>query len=350
MIWLTWRQFRVPALIVAAAVAVLAVFCAVTGPGLLHDYETTETGFLDLVATQRLNRTLYLVGQFVVYAAPPIIGAFWGAPLIARELEAGTYRLVWAQSISRSRWLAVKIGLTGLAAIAVSGLLSLIVTWWSDPIDDTVDSGTESGIFNIPTLHPPLFAARGVVPIGYAAFAFALGVTLGLVLRRSIAAIGLTLAVVIAVEIFTPSLIRTHLMNPVAETKTLTQDNLRGLMLRGPEKNPDEIKLEVAAGGPGSWKTSDETINAARQVQDTLPSWVANCTPNTRPGAPASEAQRPAAAQCFERLAADGYQQQVKYYPADRFWGLQWRETGLFLLLAFALTGFCFWRIRRDLT
>ena len=66
---------------------------------------------------------------------PALIGLFWGAPLIARELEAGTHRLVWNQSVTRTRWLAVKLGLLGLAAIAAAGLGSLAVDWWSDPLD-----------------------------------------------------------------------------------------------------------------------------------------------------------------------------------------------------------------------
>ncbi|TWD79200.1 ABC-type transport system involved in multi-copper enzyme maturation permease subunit [Kribbella amoyensis] len=345
MIWLTWRQFRVPALAVAGAVAVLAVFCAVTGPGLASDYRTTTTGFLDLVAEQRLNRTLYLVGQFVVYAAPPVIGAFWGAPLIARELEAGTHRLVWSQSISRSRWLTVKVGLTGAAAISVSGLLSLIVTWWAGPIDDSVAAGNSSNVFELARMQPPLFGARGVVPIGYAAFAFAVGVTLGLVIRRSIVAIALTLAVVVAFQALAPSLIRPHLMSPVVETKTLTKDTIRGLMLSGPEKDPEVLRVEVLAGAPGLWKVSDETVKDG-VVQKTLPSYLQDCGP--RP--PEARERKLSPDQCFQRFEAEGYRQQVKYYPADRFWGLQWRETGLFLLLAFGLTGFCFWRIRRDLT
>ncbi len=53
---------------------------------------------------------------------------------------------------------------------------------------------------------------------------------------------------------------------------------------------------------------------------------------------------------CFQRLADEGYRQHVKYFTADRFWALQWREFGLFLLLALGLTGFSFWRIRRDLS
>ena len=41
---------------------------------------------------------------------PALIGAFWGAPLITREFEAGTFRLAWNQSVTRARWLAIKLG------------------------------------------------------------------------------------------------------------------------------------------------------------------------------------------------------------------------------------------------
>ena len=50
----------------------------------------------------------------VLVALPALVGAFWGAPLVARELESGTYRLAWAQSVTRTRWLAVKLAVAGL--------------------------------------------------------------------------------------------------------------------------------------------------------------------------------------------------------------------------------------------
>ena len=52
----------------------------------------------------------------LVLVVPALIGMFWGAPLIAHELETGTFRLAWTQSVSRRRWLLVKMGLVGLAA------------------------------------------------------------------------------------------------------------------------------------------------------------------------------------------------------------------------------------------
>jgi ABC-type transport system involved in multi-copper enzyme maturation permease subunit len=71
----------------------------------------------------------------LIFAIPTLIGTFWGAPLIARELESGTFRVAWTHSVTRTRWLAVKLGVVGLSSIAVVGLLSLMVTWWHHAID-----------------------------------------------------------------------------------------------------------------------------------------------------------------------------------------------------------------------
>ncbi len=64
---------------------------------------------------------LYFAGGAVMYLTPLIIGAFWGAPMIARELEAGTHRLAWNQSVARDRWLLAKLGIGGLAAMVFAG-------------------------------------------------------------------------------------------------------------------------------------------------------------------------------------------------------------------------------------
>jgi hypothetical protein len=73
---------------------------------------------------------------------------------------------------------------------------------------------------------------------------------------------------------------------------------------------------------------------------------VADCTPD---GAGERTDAGPTTG-CFEELAAAGYQQQVEFQPASRYWPLQWIQTGILLGVAGLLTGFCFWRIRRDLT
>jgi hypothetical protein len=350
MIWLTWRQFRTQALVIFAAVAALAIVMAVTGPQLLDLYNADKDGFLARIEVDRINEFLYLAGLALVYAAPPIIGAFWGAPLIARELEAGTHRLVWNQSITRQRWLATKLGLTGLAAMAVTGLLSLAVSWWSSPIDRAVGNGTGAGLFNLPRIVPVVFGARGVVPIGYAAFAFALGVAVGLVVRRSVVAIAVTLAAVAVVQIVMPLTLRPHLVAPVQTDITITATNVRGMTLDGSDRSDPATaqigRIDVDAGRPGDWMLSNRTINAAGQLVGVLPSWVRECGPPP----PGTKGTPQSSQACFTRLANEGYRQRVTYQPASHFWALQWRETGILLALALLLTGFCFWRIRRDLS
>ena len=347
MIWLTWRQFRVQLLVVATVVLAAAIFLAVTGPGLLDSYHRLTDTFLQSLGYERLNPLLYIVGQVLLYAVPPVIGAFWGAPLISRELETGTHRLVWSQSVSRRRWLATKLGLTGLTAIVITGVLSFAVTWWADPIDDAVNAGQDSNTY-LPRMFPVIFSARGLVPVGYAAFAFALGVAIGLVIRRTLVALAVTLAAVILVQVLAPTLIRPHLMAPTESYLTVSLDNLRGFMLNGDTKPPEVKAIEVASGSVGAWKLSDQTVDKNGNKVSTLPSWMIDCEPGPPNSTPREVPVKATA--CFQRLADEGYRQHIKYFGADKFWALQWREFGFFLALALLLTGFSFWRIGRDLS
>lgn len=347
MIWLTWRQFRVQFLVVAAVIVAAGVIFAVTGPGLADDYRRLTDSFIQSLGVERLNPALYRVGQLLLYAVPPVIGAFWGAPLIARELETGTHRLVWSQSIGRRRWLATKLAVTGGSAIAITGLLSLAVSWWSDPIDKAVNAGQDSNTY-LPRMFPSVFSARGLVPIGYAAFAFALGVALGLVIRRTVVALAVTLAVVILVQILAPIFIRPHLLAPTDKYIVPTAENIRGFGLSGDGPTPQVTMIEVATGAVGAWKLSDKTVDKSGQSAK-LPSYVVDCAP-TPPGLTREPTDPAARTACFQRLASDGYRQHVRYFTKDTFWDLQWREFGFFLVLALALSGFSFWRIRRDLS
>ncbi|HEY3555849.1 MAG TPA: ABC transporter permease [Kribbella sp.] len=351
MIWLTWRQFRVQFLVVASVILAAAIVLALTGPGLADDYRRLTTQFIQNLGFQRLDPLLYVVGQVLLYAVPPVIGAFWGAPLIARELETGTHRLVWSQSIGRQRWLAGKLAFTGLTAIAITGLLSLAVTWWADPIDDAISAGQDSNTY-LPRMFPPIFSARGLVPVGYAAFAFALGVAVGLTVRRTVAALAITLAAVILVQVVTPSLIRPHLLAPTESYLTVSQDNIRGFGMSGP--NGTVKQIEVASGAVGAWKFYDRTVDKNGKSVSSLPNWVIDCAPAAPPPGNGTVSFQgnvsPKAAACYQRLADEGYRQRLKYFTANRFWDLQWREFGFFLALALLLTGFSFWRIRRDLS
>jgi hypothetical protein len=151
-----------------------------------------------------------------LYLTPVIIGMFWGAPLLTRELEAGTLRLTFNQSVTRTRWTAIKLGLIGLATAALAGLLSLTITWWASPID-RADALPGLGQALPNRFVPLIFGARDIAPIGYAVFAFVLGVTAGVLVRRTLPAMALTLVAVAAIQIVMPATVRPHL-SPAAHT------------------------------------------------------------------------------------------------------------------------------------
>jgi hypothetical protein len=240
-----------------------------------------------------------------------------------------------------------------LAAAAASGLISLAVTWWAAPIDKAVGAGNGTGLFNASRLDPIVFGARGVVPIAYTLFALALGLVVGLLIRRSVPAMAITLAGIVLIQILMPSIVREHLMEPKTVTTAITRDNLNGLLISGPDTHGklekidhvDSIRVEVTK--PGDWELANQTITSSGAVAGSLPAWVAECGGPPGETDKATEAERQA---CFDRLAADGYQQKVRYHPGSAFWALQSRESGLLVVGALLLTGFAFWRIRRDLT
>jgi hypothetical protein len=349
MTWLTWRQLRVSAAGLYSAVLAAAIVLAVTGPGVADKTGLGGSLFDNL---SRLERDLFYGGVVVLAVAPALIGAFWGAPLVARELESGTYRLVWNQSVTRNRWLATKLGLTaGIAAAAVGGL-TLAITWWSSPVDGAMSATRGS----LPVrLNPSAFAMRGIVPVAYVVFAVVLGAALGLVLRRSVPAMALTLVVYVVVQIAMPLWVRPHLWPPVTKTVAFSMDRLDGI--QGDPSGNASISLNT--GGHGDWILSNRTVNSAGHYA-ALPTWMVQCIVPPIPSAvegtpqPGGEVQSSAegkgedqVAACFDRMNAEGYRQRIVYQPASHFWPLQYVETGVVLALSGLLAWFCFWRIRQ---
>ena len=197
----------------------LAIVLAVTGPHLAHVYDAFESyvqGREELRhganPVLNLDTPLQNALPFIVLFAPALVGLFFGAPLIARELETGTFRLAWTQSVTRKRWLAVKLGLVGLAAMAIGGLLTWMVDWWASPLDAV--NQNRFGVAN--------FGFHGVAPIGYAAFAFALGATAGVLLRRTVPAMAVTLVGFAAARLAVTYWVRPNLASPLHESLPLS--------------------------------------------------------------------------------------------------------------------------------
>jgi len=315
VIWFAWRQFRTQAAVVFGALAVLAVVVIVTGLQLRHWYDTSgiancaAAGDCDTVTsafTAHYSWLQTLLGNVLIDFFPAVIGVFWGAPLIARELDTGSYRLVWTQSVTRTRWLAAKITIVGAASIAAVGLLSWMVTWWSTPFDNMANNKFD----------PSVFSERDIAPLGYAAFAFALGVTAGLLIRRTLPAMATTLVGYIAARVVVLIWIRPHFQAPLHATG----------LLQAPGSDSGLVKLPGAslAPQPGSWLVSSQILDPSGHPT--------NGRIEVRIGDPCV-----ATHSCLT-----GYHQTITYQPASRYWPFQWYETSLFLALAVILIGFCF--------
>jgi len=322
MTWLTWRQSRIQFLTAAAALVVIALAYGLTAPGLSHLYASHPADFLAQVKTGKYP-LLYFAGGAIMYLAPVLIGAFWGAPMIARELEAGTSRLAWNQSVTRTRWLLVKLAIGGGAAMAFAGITSLLLSWWSAPIDKA--GGFPVGTSQLSRFQPMVFGTRGIVPIGAAALAFTIGITAGLLLRRVIPAMAVTLGLFAALLAAMPLAVSPHLITPAQYTRPVTA-NLTTMTMTGNGQLNDPV-----TSMPGAWILTDQVITRTGAVF-TLPD-VPVCQTGTQ-------------AQCDAWLAAQPLRQHLVYQPASRYWTFQILETLIWLAIALALTAASLRRIR----
>jgi ABC-type transport system involved in multi-copper enzyme maturation permease subunit len=351
MTWLTWRQFRVQTFTAAAALAAFAVLLAVTGPHLASLYaasglsgcqpascEHLASSFLQQLYAAGTYRVLYLLGVMLILLTPAVIGLFWGAPLVARELETGTSALAWNQSVTRTRWLAAKLTVGGLAAMAVTEGLSLMQAWWAAPIGRAVGHGASGTNLAMGQFSSLVFATHGITPLGYAAFAFTLGVTAGALIRRAIPAMAVTLAIFAAVQVAMPLWIRPQLF-PARHT-VISVASLHGISLQQGGLNGSSFNLGTGdlPGQPGAWLLSSGAVNAAGQAISTTP---AACTTQS------TENDTSAFLDC---LGSHGIREAVSYQPASGYWAFQWTETAIYLALALALAGYCFGRLGRRLS
>jgi hypothetical protein len=326
MTWLIWRQSRIQFLIAVFVLAVLAAMYAATGPSLHHLYARyggDPAAFLARVQASGSDNAVYFAGGAIMYLMPLIIGAFWGAPMVARELEAGTHRVAWNQSVSRTRWLLVKLGIGALAAMAFAGLASLMLGWWAGPVDKA--GGFPTGSSQLSKFMPLIFGTRGVVPVAAAALAFTIGVCAGLLLRRTLPAMAVTLATFTALLVAMPLWISPHLITPAQYTRPVVA-NLTTMVMTSNAQLSDPVR-----DLPGAWILSDQIITPSGGVF-TMGDPPA-CTTGSQ-------------AQCDAWLAAQPLRQHVVYQPASRYWTFQWAETVIWLALAAALAGLSLWRIR----
>jgi hypothetical protein len=366
LIWLAWRQFRVKLATVAAIVAAFAVLLAVTGPQLASMFAGSRVGschggpdqcgaYADQFLKQLYEGSgiasmsvtaiggywlIDLLGIVIILVAPAILGIFWGAPLIAGEFEAGTHYLAWTQGITRTRWLVVKLALGGVAATAVTEALSVIQGWWATPISLAVARGACCTPMAMNQFSPLIFATHGIAPLGYAAFAFALGVTVGVLVRRAVLAMAITLAVFALLQVAMPLWVRPHLFTPDNAITTISSWGAVDVQAGG----GTFTLIPEGFGEPEAWVLGPGgAVDSSGHPVSALPAACAQAMQV----AVSAKSGHPALLDC---LAGQGIRIAVTYQPASRYWAFQWTEAAVYTALALTLVGYCFWRITRRLS
>ena len=135
--------------------------------------------------------------------------------------------------------------------IYCSSLLGPAITWWASPIDHALNYGQPSPRFE--RVAPLVFGARGVAPLGYAAFAFALGVTAGVLIGRTVPAMAITLVIFASVQVVMPQLVRPHLIPPVQATAPFNADTADDLVINTSGNGPATMTLVGNFSKPGAW-------------------------------------------------------------------------------------------------
>jgi hypothetical protein len=348
MIRLAFRQFRAEAIIAFVLLVALGAVLAVTGAHLVSvndAFKSTCSAAHDCTSATNpvtgVDDSLQHALRFIGIIAPALVGLFFGAPLIAREIETGTFRLAWTQSVTRKRWLAVKLWLVGLAAIAFGGLLTWMSNWWASPIDAV----------NQDRFNPLEFSYHGVAPIGYAAFAFALGATAGVLLRRTVPAMAVTLAGFAGARLAVTYWIRPSFASPVHESVPLPikEGGVSFSPVAQAAFNPPAVSV------PNGWVYSTEVVN--RSGDAPTAHYLLNACPayfNQAPQPPPAGAKTTAGNtgvtlfnNCVDKLSTTLHTL-VTYQPGSRFWPFQWAEMGVFLAAALALCGLTYWWLRRQ--
>jgi hypothetical protein len=318
MTWLIWRQHRLQAAVVLLALAALALLMlptglrmhdALTANGLaeclsVHGPASSECIGLDEAFSDRFSSLESLSAALLF--VPLFAGMFLGAPLVARELEHGTHRLVWTQGVTRLRWALGKIAFVTAAAVAVGSGFALLLGWWIQPLNAVNGNRLEPGFFDM----------QGIAPAAYTVFAVALGLVASTYVRSVLPALALTAGAFIAARIVVLFWARERYLPPVRRTEQV---------LGGREISSSD-----------GWILSTSLYDADGNL---LSPGQSVCLPGDA-----------ACADKFRSGPLEGAYNVVEYHPLDRFWTFQQIESGIFAGAALLLFALAVYRIRRRLS
>ncbi len=223
MIWVSWRQHRSQAIAGLGVLGALAVYAIVVGTSMRtafsHDDLTaclaqgqgTSCPAAIRAFTNEFGSEVNIAFWSVLLILPGLIGVLAGGPLIARELEYGTWRLAWSQTVPRARWLTVKLALVTSGLVVLGAAMTAVITWYRAPMDQLTGH-----------LLPNIYDFEGLALTAYILCAFGFAVLAGLLLRRSIPAMIAAFIPWLAIRLVIEFLLRPHFMTPLTATVNCT--------------------------------------------------------------------------------------------------------------------------------
>jgi hypothetical protein len=318
MAWVTWRQQRATFISVPAVLAAAAVPLVIFGLKAHHDYAALlncpldpgkQSGTCSQLMTD-FNSTVWPLANIcslLMQLVPVLLGAFAGAPLLARELETGTFRYAWTQSFGRERQAIAKLVLLGLTLAVLAWAFSELFSWFFQPflwVEQLNQMSTES-----------VFDIRGLVFPAFALVSFVIGAFLGMLFRRIIPAMAATLGAYLAIRLVAWGVRGQYPL-------TVVTSNAKQFTVYGTPSQPGfPWILSSWVTGPGGKPASQSIIN---QVHDTL-------------GGNGNQVVS----------VPKGYTIWTRFFPPSHFWPMQFIEAGWLLILAIAFGAATVWLVRR---
>jgi hypothetical protein len=321
MAWVTWRQHRIALAGAATLLGGLALYLWLAGLQIHRDYTAAvachpaSSGACGALAGYVISdwQPAQIIAT-VLQAVPALIGAFVGAPVLAREMETGTFRYAWTQGFGRWRWTLAKLVSLAVVVAVAAGAFSALLSWYYQPF---LSGNVQFGGSPV-RLDAGMFDLLGVAFAAWTLAAFAIGALAGMLIRRVVPAIVATMAAYTGLALAAGLYLRQHYMTPLLVKNAFAPGSAWVISQQWYGKN----------GQPVSQVTLGQLLQQAPLL-------------GAGKGVPQGD---PAVNQY---LVQHGYTLLTTYQPGSRFWPFQWIEGGWLLALSALLIAAAVWLVRR---
>ncbi len=329
MTWVTWRRYRTRIIVLGLFMLILVFFMIMT----LHGYHDavancgTQAGvFFPVTACLRTVQRAESHANYVsmgIGLLPFLVGLMLGAPLVASEIDARTNRLAWSQGITRTRWLLSGWLTIAIPLVIAMSLFGIIVQWWASHV-------VTSSAFGAGLIQNTAFDISGVAPIALSVLALSCGTFFGIAFRRFLSPyLGTFIALAAIVEFIYVKVFPT-LAPRMATAATEYGTNTALPSALGPDPRYVGYGFRRSPGFHATTSTPSTS------------SIVQHCATTTNAG------QTMPGNSSYMRCLQINHVQAINFYqPESHYWILQWREAGIYLVLAAALLGLSIWMVSR---